>query len=292
VRTFSKAFGLAGLRVGYAVGAPRVIGWLRAVGSPFTCGTASRRAAQLRLRTGGPEVAAFVARVAREREELSESLRTLGLEPLPSAGNFVYVRGVDPTWLCDALRGLGIAVRGFADGVRITMPAEENAFARLQKAIAAAVAPEALLLDLDGVLADVEGRAAIADPPVLASLAQRLPIGVVTGCPRRLAESVLERHGFRAHVRALIASEDGPGKPDPAPVRQALQKLSATSAWLLGDNPGDVQAARGAGVVPLAIAPHGSGAAEHAFSLREVGVARLVASLADLGTLLNALPAR
>ena len=282
VRTFSKAFGLAGLRIGYAIASPDVVAWLRAVGSPFTAGTLARRAAVLRLQDEHGEVADYTAAVAGERERLGEQLRRLGLEPLPSAGNFVYVRGGEPTWLRDALAGLGIAVRAFADGVRITVPGEAAAFTRLQHALAAALAPQALLLDLDGVLADIERRTPLAEVAEVAALAARWPLAVVTSCPRRLAESVLARHGFVPHITVLVGDEDGPGKPDPFPVRLALQRLGVQHAWMLGDNPSDVQAARGAAVVPLAIAPRGIGAAEHAARLHAAGAARLVDGLAAL----------
>ena len=287
VRTFSKAFGLAGLRVGYAVAAPDVVGWLRRVGSPFTCGTWSRAVALRRLVDGEGEVAAYVRDVAAEREALTAHLRALGLDPLPSAGNFVFVRGGEPEWLRDALAGLGIAVRALAGGVRITLPADAASFARLCAALAAATRPDAILFDLDGVLADLTGRRVLAAVDDVAALAARWPLGVVTSCPRRLAESVLARHGLAPHLRAVVTADDGPGKPSPAPVRLALQRLGANSAWMLGDNPSDVTAARAAGVVPLAVAPRGIGAEAHAERLRDAGAARLVAGVAGLGALLQ-----
>jgi histidinol-phosphate aminotransferase len=287
VRTFSKAFGLAGLRVGYAIAAPEVVGWLRRVGSPFTCGTLARAIARHRLASGGDEVAGYVGDVARERDALVRHLRGLGLDPLPSAGNFVFVRGGDAEWLRDALAGLGIAVRALAGGVRITLPAAAGPFARLLVALDAAVAPQALLLDLDGVLAWVDDPSVIANVDDLAALAAALPIGVVTSCPRRLAASVLARHGFAPHIRTVVVAEDGPGKPSPAPVRLALERLGVRSAWMLGDNPGDVQAARAAGVVPLAVTPRGVGAEAHARRLREAGAARLVDGVAGLRRMLH-----
>ncbi|HEX6811205.1 MAG TPA: aminotransferase class I/II-fold pyridoxal phosphate-dependent enzyme [Planctomycetota bacterium] len=284
VRTFSKAFGLAGLRVGYAIASPRIVGWLRSVGSPFTCGTWSRAAAIHRLGTGRDEVRAYVQAIEAERIELRAALQALGLDVLPSAGNFVFVRSDDPTWLRDALSGLGIAVRAFPAGVRITLPGDKTAFARLVAALAAAVQPKAMLLDLDGVLADIEGRRALASADDLQALAAVLPLGVVTNCPRRLAESVLTRHGLMPHVRALVAGEDGPGKPDPALVRLVLQRLGCTAAWMLGDNASDFEAARRAGVVPLAIANGGIAGPREASSRR--GAARVVDGLAELRQLL------
>jgi histidinol-phosphate aminotransferase len=282
VRTFSKAFGLAGLRIGYAIAAPHVVQWLRAVGSPFTAGTLARRAAQLRLLDERGDVADYVRMVQAERDALAAQLHQLGAAPLPSAGNFVFVPREDPTWLRDALAGVGIAVRAMPAGVRLTVPGDAVAFARLQRAVQAALAPAALLLDLDGVLADIEGRRVLCRVEDLAALAARVPLAVVTSCPRKLAHAVLARHGLTPFLCTVVVAEDGPGKPDPAPVRLALQRLGVTAAWMLGDNPGDVEAARAAGVVPFAIAPAGSGAEAHAARLRQAGAARLVGGLGAL----------
>jgi histidinol-phosphate aminotransferase len=291
-RTFSKAWGLAGLRIGYAIADPEVARWLRALGSPFTCGTFARHAAVVRLSTGADEMRAAVAAVAHERQSLGELLLELGAAPLPSQANFVFVRVPDPDWLRGALSSLGIAVRVFRyggaapDGVRITLPGEAKSFARLGAALRTVLRPQALVLDLDGVLADVDGRRPLADPAVLAALARRLPLAVVTGCPGRLCDSILQRYGFAPFVRATVCAEDGPGKPDPAPVRLALRQLGTAHAWLCGDNPSDMQAACAAGVLPFAIAPQGIAAADRAADLQAAGAVRLVPDLAALAELL------
>jgi phosphoglycolate phosphatase-like HAD superfamily hydrolase len=99
---------------------------------------------------------------------------------------------------------------------------------------------------------------------------------------------VLERHGFLPHVSALVAGEDAAQKPDPAPLVRALAELGRSSAWMLGDNPVDVLAARRARAVPLAMAPGGPDAADRAEALRGHGPARLVDGLVGLRHLLEA----
>lgn len=288
LRTFSKAYGLAGLRVGYAIAAPEVVRWLRAVGGAFPCGTWSRLAAAHRLATGAVEVADYVAQVQSERQRLRTQLAALQVEANASAGNFVFARGPRIDWLHRALLGLGIATRPIAGGLRITVPGEAATFGRLAAGVAAALAPEALLFDLDGVLADLEARRLLVEPATLARLAMRRPLGVVTTCPRRLAEAVLQRHGLLPHLRAIVTVEDAPPKPDPAPVRLCLQRLGVVSAWMLGDNPGDLEAARGAGVVPLAVRPVGPGAGVHQQRLQAAGAAALLDGAAELADLLVA----
>ena len=160
-RTLSKAWGLAGLRVGYVVARPEVISWLRATGQPYAVTSPSVALACAWLDEGEAHMRRGVAQVMGERERLRGELESLGCEALPSQANFVLARPRNAAWLRDGLAGLGIAVRiwpGHArlDGMaRITCPADEDAFARLTRSLRAVLAPEALLFDMDGVLANV-----------------------------------------------------------------------------------------------------------------------------------------
>jgi histidinol-phosphate aminotransferase len=171
IRTFSKAWGLAGARVGYVLGPAEVLSWLRAVGQPYAVSRPSLAIAQACLDRGDEPVNVYVAQVRRERARLTTRLRALGATVADSQANFVLARFADAGWVCDALAGLGIAVRrwtdrpGLDDALRITCPGDEAAFARLDAALAATLAPEAILFDLDGVLADVSRsyRAAIVE---------------------------------------------------------------------------------------------------------------------------------
>jgi len=54
-----------------------------------------------------------------------------------------------------------------------------------------------------------------------------------------------------------VAMEDAPSKPNPAPVRLALERLGVRRAWMVGDTPDDMHAAAQAGVLPLAVAAPG-----------------------------------
>jgi len=119
--------------------------------------------AQLRLECGAAAVAAQVAAVRHEREQLLGVARELGAKTWPSQTNFVLLAVADAAWVADALAGLGIAVRGFPGDerlrgmVRITCPGDAARFDRLVAALRTALAPQALLFDLDGVVADVSG---------------------------------------------------------------------------------------------------------------------------------------
>jgi histidinol-phosphate aminotransferase len=143
LRTFSKAHGLAGLRVGWAAGPPDVIEWMRAVGGPYpVSGPALAVVAERLRRDHGPD-RAVVAAVQRERRELVAWLERLGARPLPSEGNFVLARFDDAGAVHEGLARQRVAVRIFrghpllADALRITCPGDVEAFERLVAALQA-----------------------------------------------------------------------------------------------------------------------------------------------------------
>jgi len=163
LKTLSKAWGLAGLRVGYAIGDQRIINWLRTAGGPYPVSGPSLKLAARRLAEGATEVAENVNKVRDERQQLLSQLEALGAWPLPSQANFVCARFSEAGWVFDGLLALGIAVRAFPHqpelktSLRITCPGNEEAFQRLVSGLQTVLAPQALIFDMDGVLADVSG---------------------------------------------------------------------------------------------------------------------------------------
>jgi histidinol-phosphate aminotransferase len=117
VRTFSKAFGLAGARVGYALAARDVADELNRRQGPAPLSTLSVALALAALEQGPPDVAPILA----ERERLTAELQRLGLSPIPSHANFVAVPVRDGAALAERLVQRGIAVRPYRDGIRITV---------------------------------------------------------------------------------------------------------------------------------------------------------------------------
>ena len=117
VRTFSKAFGLAAARVGYAVADEDVAAELRVRQDPLPITTLSAALALAALRAGPPDVGETLA----ERERLAAALRELGFSPLPSHANFVYVPIEDARRVYDRLLARGLVVRPFEGAIRITV---------------------------------------------------------------------------------------------------------------------------------------------------------------------------
>ena len=136
IRTLSKAFGLAGLRVGYAIASPEAARELNRRRDPAPVAAPAARIAAAALRDPRLDVEATVA----ERERLRKALIAVGLDCPPTNANFVLVRVAEPDALADELEEQGLVVRRVAGAIRITvrLPAENNA---ILSALGAAPAP-------------------------------------------------------------------------------------------------------------------------------------------------------
>ena len=121
IRTFSKAFGLAGARIGYLLAGRDTAAELRARQAPAPVSTLSVALALAALRTP-PDVAPVI----EERERLAGELRTLGFEPLPSRANFVFVPTPEADEIAERLLARGYVVRAREDGIRITVRDRED----------------------------------------------------------------------------------------------------------------------------------------------------------------------
>jgi len=140
LRTFSKAFGLAGFRVGYAIGAPGLIREVDKVRLPYNLNLASTLIAE-RLLSAVGAVEATVRTILAERERLTSGLELVrGVIPHPTQANFILctIESVTPTALVTELEKGGVLVRdvsaysGLAACVRVTVgkPKENDALLR------------------------------------------------------------------------------------------------------------------------------------------------------------------
>ena len=326
VRTFSKAWGLAGCRVGYAIASPDVATVLRNVGSPFPVAGLSLAAVRAQMSTGDAALEEHVTAIRAGRGRLTETLDRLGIETCPAQGNFVLADfGAKCDFVSNGLNALGVRVRRFphrpeiSNALRITVPDQEEPLERLLVALETCITPEALLFDLDGVIADVEesyrrcvletadrfgvevtreelatmvlagdanndwvltqrlrasrgvemslddvtkayqevylgtstspglreSERMLVPVDVLSRLGKRLPLGIVTGRPREEAEWFLDKQELTNLFQTVICMEDGPLKPDPAPVQLARSRLAVERAWMVGDTPDGIRAAGG-----------------------------------------------
>ena len=121
LRTFSKAFGLAGARVGYALADVETAAELNRRQAPQPISGVSAALALAALRDA-PDVSAQV----EERERCAGLLAELGLAPLPSWTNFLFVPVDEPEALGAALLRRGLVVRVFSDGIRWSIRDRED----------------------------------------------------------------------------------------------------------------------------------------------------------------------
>ncbi len=121
VRTFSKAYGLAGLRVGYAMGSGSVIEAVRAQEMPFGVGSAAAVAVPVAL-AARAELAERVRAMRVQRERLRSMLSSIGMTTAPSQANCLLLPGTDGQALGETLRSCGVETRDYgAAGRRITV---------------------------------------------------------------------------------------------------------------------------------------------------------------------------
>jgi histidinol-phosphate aminotransferase len=138
LRTFSKIYGLAGLRIGYGISTAEIIDFLNRVRPPFNANSLAQAAALAAL--GDDEhVAKSRAANAAGLEQMEQGLRALGITPIPSQTNFLYFDAKQNGRLVfEALLRMGIIVRHI-DGtmlrVTIGQPDENAAFLHALKKV-------------------------------------------------------------------------------------------------------------------------------------------------------------
>ncbi len=127
LRTFSKAYGLAGLRVGYAVGDPRILAAAGTTGIPLSV-TAGAEAAALASLDADADVLERVRVLTDRRDRLAARLREVGWDVPVAQGNFVWLPAGDRALeVAAAFEAADLIVRPFAgDGVRISIGEEES----------------------------------------------------------------------------------------------------------------------------------------------------------------------
>jgi histidinol-phosphate aminotransferase len=126
LRTFSKAYGLAALRVGFAIAHEGVASALRQMALPFGISTIAEEAAIASL-NAEDELLDRVSRVAAERDRVWKALDAQGWDLTPAHANFIWLRlGEESTAFAHACEEAGITVRAFAgEGVRMTIAEPE-----------------------------------------------------------------------------------------------------------------------------------------------------------------------
>ncbi len=138
LRTFSKIYGLAGLRVGYGITTSEIVGYVNRVRPPFNVNSVAQKAAQAAL-LDDEHVAKSRAMNEAEMAFLEEGLTALGFHTVPSQANFLYFdAGIDGMAMYDALLREGVIVRhirGAMLRVTIGQPTENRRFLQALKQV-------------------------------------------------------------------------------------------------------------------------------------------------------------
>ena len=116
LRTFSKVYGLAGARVGYALSSPDTNAVITSRQAPLSVSSLSAALALAALATP-VDVSAQIA----ERERLGAALRELGLVPIPSFTNFLFIPMDEPQKMVDRMLAYGVVLRAYPGGLRVSV---------------------------------------------------------------------------------------------------------------------------------------------------------------------------
>ena len=121
-RTFSKAYGLAGLRIGFAISAPEISDDLRRVATPFTVTTLAQQAAIASL-AAEDELNERVNRIVAERTRVFDELTRQGWKIVPSQANFLWlVTGDDTDRIDEVMVSHGVFARCWSgEGIRLSI---------------------------------------------------------------------------------------------------------------------------------------------------------------------------
>jgi histidinol-phosphate aminotransferase len=126
-RTMSKAFGMAGLRVGYAIGNPALVNEVEKSRGPYKVGALSSTAAIAALEHDIPWIEQVVDQTLTVRSRFVDCIQSLGYRPLPSDANFLLIPTENATSVANRMLEAGIGIRSFrnlpgiGDALRITM---------------------------------------------------------------------------------------------------------------------------------------------------------------------------
>ncbi len=226
LRTFSKAFGLAGARVGYALASPELIAVLSSRQAPLSVSSLSAALAMAAL-ASPPDVGPQIA----ERERMAVRLGELGLTPVPSYTNFLYVPMDDPQRIVDAMLPYGIVLRAFTGGLRISVRDEVDDD-QLLDALAT------VLLGRDAVAPAVRHRRATAETRFAIRLRVPGEGRVLVQSGEGFYDHMLQQLAFHAGMDLRVEGVGDPETGDHHAVEDMMRTFGEALDLALGDRRG------------------------------------------------------
>lgn len=141
VRSFSKAWGLPGIRVGYSLGNEKLIAFMRAAGGPYSVASASIELISNNFERFEIEMRTYVDNIRSQRDLLQQWFSTHGVRFIASQSNFILLFPSDAVCFDSILRSKWIRTRAFPvqaliqNARRVTMPGDSEAFSLLQSTL-------------------------------------------------------------------------------------------------------------------------------------------------------------
>jgi histidinol-phosphate aminotransferase len=141
VRSFSKAWGLPGIRVGYSLGNDQLIAMMRAAGGPYSVASASLEMISNNFERFEIEMRTYVENIRSQRDLVQQWLSAHTVRFIPSQSNFILLFPSDAACFDTILRSKWIRTRAFPDqpllqsARRLTMPGDSEAFSLLQSTL-------------------------------------------------------------------------------------------------------------------------------------------------------------
>jgi histidinol-phosphate aminotransferase len=220
LRSFSKAFGLAALRVGWLAAQAPLMEPLKKLALPFNLSTPAILLAQAACEDEPQrEMKTYCAQVASTRDALRKDLESLNIHAQPSGGNFLLLQlGVAKSELvANYLKRQGIAIRQFTESelagcLRITIPAND---VLLRSALRHALQPDLICLDMDGVLLDTTASYDVCVQKTVSALGGSEPAVAELQQVRNegrfnddwaLAQTLLKRLGLQVEYARVVAT--------------------------------------------------------------------------------------
>lgn len=160
LRTFSKAYGLAGIRTGYVLASENIINELTQIAMPFNVSSLSLQLAKSCFeQQAQQDLSRYVDQIKQNRNRLQNQLRELKLPVTSSQGNFIFftLKNSKYTLFVNYCQQQNIRIRTFSDpllkdSIRLTVPYNID---RLQQLFSLVFKPALICLDMDGTLIDV-----------------------------------------------------------------------------------------------------------------------------------------
>lgn len=281
VHTFSKACGMAGLRIGYAAGPTEIIQYLRKTGGFYSVSTLSVALAERWFVEGETTVKKTIKEIRNERDQLIELLRQWGAHPLDSQSSFLFARFKDALWVRDALAGLGVAVRyipsqpDFEEGLRISCPGHPAQFERLCHGLQSVLQPQALFFRVDQII-DSLGL------DTLDRLSKSIPLVALSDQDEKSARNMIETR-FKSNPFKMVSGIDQNNTPAQNDiVLQAKEETGFDRAWMICSTPEDVTAARKNKIIPIAWNMDEENTEDRSDELYNAGAARVICQVESI----------